>query len=1028
MKGLKKLTNNNYVIALFKKNNVKKAFICALLLSISSTTYAGLTGVKAIVISPAQLNKSGWLQVSEVVATQTGTGKDLALNSVGAVASGTASYSNESNPSNIISGVGPDAYPRIFHSKKNDRSAWVKATLKTVAELDSITIYGRAKGNSRRDVYDISVLNNDGEVIFSKRNLSASNKSNSVSVSLTGDLSKNIQPKIVLPKPKPKNPGTSKSSPQSLKNQLTLALEGGLNKQPVRPPQQRAKRAKRSGGFNFKQNQLDGNNYAEGRSAYNNKQYDNAEALFKQIITSSNNSILVSGAKTHLELIAQDREKQEHRDISKATWLLGIKLVDISNISGEDLFVQALKSWSNHQDKEATRLLSKYLAQGTSTKRSLDADMLLKAMPELQKPSKIVQPATFKSITDGINADHKLRNIDGSFRDASNALRNIDKSFRRAIENNNDKYLPNESNFRSFTSNASEDIVRALFQRSDKYRAFFYSLRSTMLPDAKAEMYEKLVMPLNSEYKKSIRNLYNSLTFTITKRSDKARKRELQLSVRVEANDSIGIFKNYEQINNVLKHHLKSYLLSRNNEAITKVNADYSFYYDYQPYANILAQYAKTSWDFAKGDASKMVALTKPLTKEELKKIADNRFKLAPLKPITGKGRSQKQILSLLDPIQTKINILLTDWRQYHDKPLGNLDRRGHQTDMVEYSRDAIPRLMDDLINSALLLLNSIDRNDAKAYSKWDRELSKPIRKILGDGLTLWNYGFNNDTKSKVNSVFGESSYTDPFTHGKIKDQINTLTAYQYDWVKINRVGTIADPDLQLPSGISGGSAKITYKKPVLLRARLDTPTELFFEGLGQQAGQAGAAFLTYKGQLVEFERLIKENRKAYFDCYPDCGSFDAISANFSRLLIQKDVYFLKLSGNYNALTDRLDRGLSALVELTGSKQGSSILDEGIPYRCQGEFESWTYSYSQAVDSPINKQVNTTMSAIAQMAKGNIGAMQKMGKNRHEAQQLAFMRTAGLYGRYQMCRDQWEFDSWEDKHGDLDDGGSLFGF
>lgn len=1041
---MKIIINANY-------GSVMKSLLLLLFL-VSNSCLAGLNSVKTIIITPSKLNKSGWLQVSEIIATQASTGNDLALNLVGAVASGSPSYSKAANPSNIISGVGPDIYPRIYHSKNNDGLAWVKATLKTEAELDSITIYGRKKGDSRRDIYNISVLNTEGEIIFSKRNLSASNKSNSVSVDLTGDISKNIQPKsievstnnkvasskvtnkadehveqakTIVVAPGTNSPETSKSNSQS------------LTKQPVKPPQQSATRVKRSGGFNYKQSQLDGKTYAAGRTAYNNKQYDDAEVLFKQIITSSNNSILVGGAKNHLELIAQDRNKQVRRDISKAKWLQRTKPVDISNILGEDLFIQALKSWSNHRDKEATKLLGKYITLGNSAKRSLDANMLLKVMrvmKEQQIPPRTTQPSSFKSITEGITADSKLKNIDGSFRDASTGfyytLSNIDRKYRRAIEGKNEKFLPygsnfSEQHFSSFSENASEDIVMAFYQRADKYRAFFYSLSSTASPAAKAEMYEKLIQPLSTEYNKTIRTLYSSLTFTIIKESSKTGERELQLSVRVEANDSIEEFKNYEKINSIFKHHLKGYLLSRNYDAITKVNADYSFYYDYQPYDTVLAQYTKTSWDFAKGDTSKMVALTRPLTKEQLQKIADNRFKLPPLKAITGKGRSQKQILSLLEPIQNKINTLLTGWRKHQDKPLPNLERGGHQTDMVEYSRDAIPSLMDDLIKSALMLLHSIDRNDAKAYSKWDRELSKPIRKILGDGLTLWNYGFNNDTKSKVKAAFGDSNYTDPFTFGKIQDRISTLIAYQYDWVKKNRVGTIADPDLQLPAGISGGAANITYKKPVLLRSGLDTPTVLFFEGLGQQAGQAGAYIISYIGQLAEFEKQINEYRKAYFECYPKCDTLDANRAKFSSLLIQKDAHYLKLSGNYNALTDRLDRGLSALIEITGAKQDNSILDGGIPYRCRGEFKTWAYSYSQSLDSPLDKQVNNAVSAMEEMGKGNFGALQKMGKNKYEAQQMAFKRTSGLYGRYQICRDQWEFDSWEDKHGDLDDGFSF---
>jgi hypothetical protein len=31
----------------------------------------------------------------------------------------------------------------------------------------------------------------------------------------------------------------------------------------------------------------------------------------------------------------------------------------------------------------------------------------------------------------------------------------------------------------------------------------------------------------------------------------------------------------------------------------------------------------------------------------------------------------------------------------------------------------------------------------------------------------------------------------------------------------------------------------------------------------------------------------------------------------------------------------------------------------------------------------------------------------------------AFMKSGDSYRKYQLCRDQWEFDAWEHKHGEL---------
>lgn len=156
--------------------------ILFLMFLLSNPCFAGLSDVKSIVITPSKLNKSRWLQVSEVVAVQSKTGADLALKSVGASSSSSSSYSKAANHSHVISGVAPDSYPRIYHSKTNDGSAWVKVTLNKASELDSVIIYGRANGHSSRDVYDVYLFNVAGKIIHKKAHLNADNQSHSVRV------------------------------------------------------------------------------------------------------------------------------------------------------------------------------------------------------------------------------------------------------------------------------------------------------------------------------------------------------------------------------------------------------------------------------------------------------------------------------------------------------------------------------------------------------------------------------------------------------------------------------------------------------------------------------------------------------------------------------------------------------------------------------------------------------------------------------------------------------------------------------
>ena len=84
-----------------------------------------------------------WLQVSEVIATQTGTGTDVALASQGANATASSNYGGGDSPAYAIDGVGPTSYPYIYHSAGNDGSDWLLITLAHGFDLSGLTIEGR---------------------------------------------------------------------------------------------------------------------------------------------------------------------------------------------------------------------------------------------------------------------------------------------------------------------------------------------------------------------------------------------------------------------------------------------------------------------------------------------------------------------------------------------------------------------------------------------------------------------------------------------------------------------------------------------------------------------------------------------------------------------------------------------------------------------------------------------------------------------------------------------------------------------
>ena len=353
---------------------------------------SSIKGVKTIIIEPSHHNRSNrarWLQISEVVATETGTGKDIALSASNATAKGSSSYSNQSHANHAISGVGPNRYPNIFHSGSRDNSPNLKITLNQSSDLESITIFGRADGNSRRDIYDLTLIDKNGKTILKRENLNATNSSHAIKVDFSGNKKSKV---VAINSGKINTTASSNSSKQNINSTQSIAKrykEGltAINHGKIEKAQsiftsilQQNPKASFARGARNQLAKINQTNYFKATKAYANKKYDVAEPLFKKIITTSKNSILVSGAKTHLELIVEGRKTQASNDIGAQLLRQGVTVADIGNISGEALFSQALKSWSNHQDKITISLLNAYIDQGDSANRLEDAQLLLKLL------------------------------------------------------------------------------------------------------------------------------------------------------------------------------------------------------------------------------------------------------------------------------------------------------------------------------------------------------------------------------------------------------------------------------------------------------------------------------------------------------------------------------------------------------------------------------------------------------------------------------------------------------------------------
>lgn len=140
--------------------------------------------VKQIKVSNA-LND--FVQISEVIATEFGTGNDLALTSAGATASATSTFEFAwATPQRAIDGAGPSNMPDIYHSSTVINNDYLLIDLADSSWLESITILGRADCCSNRDIYDLELFDEDGNSIFQAAQLDATGSDHAVTVQLPG--------------------------------------------------------------------------------------------------------------------------------------------------------------------------------------------------------------------------------------------------------------------------------------------------------------------------------------------------------------------------------------------------------------------------------------------------------------------------------------------------------------------------------------------------------------------------------------------------------------------------------------------------------------------------------------------------------------------------------------------------------------------------------------------------------------------------------------------------------------------------
>jgi len=192
----------------------------------------------------------------------------------------------------------------------------------------------------------------------------------------------------------------------------------------------------------------------------------------------------------------------------------------------------------------------------------------------------------------------------------------------------------------------------------------------------------------------------------------------------------------------------------------------------------------------------------------------------------------------------------------------------------------------------------------------------------------------------------------------------------------------------------------------------LITPAELFFESIGRGVQEAGSALTSYAALIAQLENRVINTRKAFFSCWPSCKELQSKRVLYSKALMDKDIYFLEISGQSQSLVHQGQRNMTTIIEGVSGNTGFTLIDSGIPKICQGYFSTWVSKVSQ-LNKTTNSDMNNIFKGLSGMLKGDINGYKESGFELIKRQREAYAKSATEYKKYQVCRDQYEFDQYE---------------
>ena len=167
---------------MFKRSALVSAIVLASVAFVG-TAHAGLIGVKDIRITRGAVDND--IQIVELQAFQSFTNANVALASVGTVATASSMFwMGDPNPTKAIDGqYANQTFPNMYHSSGQSSTDWLNISFTSAKDLDSVTMYGRSDCCTYRNVYNLSFLGVNGNLLYTAV-LDANNAANKGSVVL----------------------------------------------------------------------------------------------------------------------------------------------------------------------------------------------------------------------------------------------------------------------------------------------------------------------------------------------------------------------------------------------------------------------------------------------------------------------------------------------------------------------------------------------------------------------------------------------------------------------------------------------------------------------------------------------------------------------------------------------------------------------------------------------------------------------------------------------------------------------------